>query len=217
MKKLLVAVMFGFLSLAGLAAGITFIQIPPDSQGPALKAAVWPPCSKAPRRYKLDPTHFPARRDCPIVGEKLPLVVISHGHGGEHFGHHDLAETLADAGFIVAAIDHPGDTFSDMSRATEPSEFVERPMDIKRLIDYMLSSYRDASRIRSAGGRFLQILARRIHRTRARRRRTGFPARKCAVPRRHSRLQADSRLAITAADMDAGPANQGFRFGGPAR
>jgi len=48
-------------------------------------------------------------------GKNLPLIVISHGHGGSFLGRHDLAEVLADSGFVVAAINHPGDTFSDMS------------------------------------------------------------------------------------------------------
>jgi predicted dienelactone hydrolase len=62
-------------------------------------------------------------------------------------GHHDLAEFLADAGFVVAAINHPGDTFSDMSRAADISEFVERPTDIKRLVDFMLNDAPDAAKI----------------------------------------------------------------------
>jgi predicted dienelactone hydrolase len=43
-------------------------------------------------------------------------------------------KTLADAGFIVAAINHPGDTYLEMSRSGDLSAFVERPTDIKRLI-----------------------------------------------------------------------------------
>jgi hypothetical protein len=59
--------------------------------------------------------------------------------GGDFTGHHDVAETLADAGFIVAAIDHPGHTTFDMSSG-DLSVFVERPTDIKRLIDFMLGA-----------------------------------------------------------------------------
>jgi predicted dienelactone hydrolase len=86
-------------------------------------------------------------KDCPIAGDNLPLVVISHGRGGSFVGHHDIAEVLADAGFIAAAIDHPGDTSSDMSRSDDLSVFVERPTDIKRLIDFMLGASPAASRI----------------------------------------------------------------------
>jgi predicted dienelactone hydrolase len=121
------------------SAGIKFVQVPPDSNGPALKAMVWTPCALAASEVPIGSFVLIGRRECPTVGEKLPLVVISHGNGGSFLGHHDLAEVLADAGFVVVAINHPGDTFTDMSRAADISVFVERPTDIKRLIDYMLS------------------------------------------------------------------------------
>jgi predicted dienelactone hydrolase len=60
----------------------------------------------------------------------------------------DIAETLADAGFVAVAINHPGDTTSDMSRSGDLSVFIERPTDIKRLIDFMI----DASPRDKGGG-----------------------------------------------------------------
>ncbi|TCF96348.1 dienelactone hydrolase, partial [Paraburkholderia strydomiana] len=127
-----------FISLVALclsaaiahAAGIRFAQIPADAGGPALKAIVWTPCADPAQEVPIGPYVLKGRRDCPAAGEKLPLVVISHGYGGSYVGHRDLAETLADAGFVVAAINHPGDTFSDMTRADDMSVFVERPTDI---------------------------------------------------------------------------------------
>ncbi|MGJ5051175.1 alpha/beta hydrolase family protein [Bradyrhizobium oligotrophicum] len=54
---------------------------------------------------------------------------------------------MADAGFVVAALNHPGDTWRDASRTDSLSVLVERPADIKRLIDYMLDGWPDAARI----------------------------------------------------------------------
>ena len=147
MRTLISAVLLCFLSTIAHAAGIKPIEIPADAAGPALKGMVWTPCAAVSEPLQVGAFVLAGRRNCPTVGEKLPLVVISHGHGGSDLGHHDLAEALADAGFVVAAIDHPGDTFSDMSRAADLSEFVERPTDIKRLIDYMLASASDAAKI----------------------------------------------------------------------
>ena len=48
--------------------------------------------------------------------DKLPLIVISHGQDGWFGGHHDTAEALADAGFVVAAINHPGDNALSATR-----------------------------------------------------------------------------------------------------
>lgn len=147
MRSIILAVLLYLSATISQAAGIKFVQVPADVNGPALKAAVWTPCAAVAQQVLIGPYVLQGRRDCPTVGDKLPLVVISHGHGGSLLGHHDLAEVLADAGFVVAAINHPGDTFSDMSRAGDMSEFVERPTDIKRLIDYMLGDAADASRI----------------------------------------------------------------------
>jgi predicted dienelactone hydrolase len=71
--------------------------------------------------------------------------VISHGRGGNLIGHHDTAEALADAGFIVAALNHPGDTVDDLSRSADISVYFERPLDIKRLIDFMFGASPAAS------------------------------------------------------------------------
>jgi len=115
------------------AAGFRFIEAPAGPDGPALTGAMWSPCSAAPGEIDLGNATLPGAKDCPIASDKLPLVVISHGRGGSFLGHHDIAETLADAGFVVAAINHPGDTASDMSRSDDLSVFTERPSDIKRL------------------------------------------------------------------------------------
>jgi len=147
MKKLISAILVCLFATVASAAGIKFVQIPSDANGPALRAIVWTPCAEASQDISVGPYILKGRRDCPTLGARLPLVVISHGHGGSFLGHHDLAETLADAGFVVAAINHPGDTFSDMSRAGEMSVFVERPTDIRRLIDYMLSAGPDVASI----------------------------------------------------------------------
>ena len=67
-----------------------------------------------------------------------PLVVISHGTGGDFAGHLDTAATLARAGFIVAALTHPGDNWRDKSR----SSYVEaRPPALSALISYMLTDW----------------------------------------------------------------------------
>jgi predicted dienelactone hydrolase len=129
------------------AAGFRLVDIPADADGPAIHGAIWAPCAEPAAEINLANVTLSGAKDCPISGDKLPLVVISHGHGGSFVGHHDTAETLADAGFVVAAINHPGDTASDMSRAEDPSEFIERPIDIKRLIDFMLGASPAAAKI----------------------------------------------------------------------
>lgn len=67
-------------------------------------------------------------------GGSRPLVVISHGNLGSFQGHHDTAEALARAGFVVAALTHPGDNWRDPSRSIQVSD---RPRHVSLLIDYM--------------------------------------------------------------------------------
>ena len=83
----------------------------------------------------------------PLVGEHLPLVVISHGNGGFFGGHSDTAEGLAKAGFVAAALTHSGDSYPDQSRATD---MPNRPRQLSVLISYMLQSWPDHARIDAA-------------------------------------------------------------------
>jgi len=138
--KFLVVIALCLTATLAQAAGFRLIEVPADADGPALAGAMWYPCSEPPGEITLGPMTLAGAKDCPISGDKLPLVVISHGMGGDFTGHHDTAETLADAGFVVAAINHPGDTVFDTSRSGDMSVMVERPTDIKRLIDFMLGA-----------------------------------------------------------------------------
>ena len=123
------------------AAGFTFIEVPADKDGPALRGAVWSPCSTPAGRIDLAPLVLQGTCDCAVAGQGLPLVVVSHGAGGSALGHHDTAAALADAGYVVAAINHSGDNFQDMSRQGHLSAFATRPVDMRRLTDYMLSAW----------------------------------------------------------------------------
>jgi predicted dienelactone hydrolase len=143
------------------AAGMQFLEVPADAAGPALKGAVWYPCAATASDVGLGSSTIRDAKDCPVAGEHLPLIVISHGTGGFLDSHRDTAETLAEAGFVVATISHPGDNVQDLSRQGTRSVLIERPADMKRLVDYMLAAWSgraklDAERIGffgfSAGG-----------------------------------------------------------------
>ena len=120
------------------AAGFRFLDVPAAGGGAEMKGGVWTPCEAAPGVVTVGSFELPATQNCPIRGANLPLVIVSHGYGGSFVGHHDLAETLADAGFVVVAINHPGDNARDMSNSSQPSIFVSRPNDIRRTLDFVL-------------------------------------------------------------------------------
>lgn len=144
---LFTAALFCLCTTLAHAAGVQFIVIPPDGDNGVLSGAVWSPCASPPQEVKLYGVATPGVLNCAVKGEKLPLIVISHGQDGWFGGHHDTAEALADAGFVVAAINHPGDNAVSATRTRDISVAVKRPTDIKRLIDFMLGPWSDSAKI----------------------------------------------------------------------
>lgn len=54
---------------------------------------------------------------------------------------------MANAGFVVAAIDHPGDNGGDHSQSEAVSVWASRPADVVRLLDFMLKDWKDRAAI----------------------------------------------------------------------
>src|SRR5262245_6529101 len=129
------------------AAGIQFIEVAAGEEGRPLGGAIWYPCAEQPQRVRLHGLSVPGVQDCPITGDKLPLIVISHGRTGWFGGHHDTAAALADAGFVGVAVNHPGDNAFDASRVDDPALALERPNDIRRVIDFMTTTWPGAAKI----------------------------------------------------------------------
>jgi predicted dienelactone hydrolase len=143
-KYLAYALALGCLAFRAEAAGIQLL----DSD-PKLAGAIWYPCAGEPKHIPLGHIAPPLDigltgvKDCPVTGAKLPLVMFSHGRGGWFGGHDDTAEALADAGFVVAAINHPGDNGNDSSQRDSLSVLASRPADMIRLLEFMLSGWKD--------------------------------------------------------------------------
>ena len=87
--------------------------------------------------------------------EKFPLVMLSHGSGGEYSNHTWLIDSLVENGFIVAALNHPMNTTRDNTDEGVISVW-HRPRDISVLLDYLLNDSKwvnviDEVRIGAAG------------------------------------------------------------------
>lgn len=82
---------------------------------------------------------FHARRDAPPHDSPLPLVLLSHGSGGNSERLGWIAARLAAEGMIVAAVNHPGTTSGDSlpERTVMPWERVD---DLKAILDLMQDS-----------------------------------------------------------------------------
>ena len=142
-------VIFCCLGSPAEAAGIQLL----DSD-PGLAGAIWYPCAGEPKDVPLgslappdDHLRLTGVKDCPVTGTKLPMVIFSHGRGGWFGANNDTAEALADAGFVVAAINHPGDNGNDSSKSEALSIWASRPADIVRLVDFMLEHWKDRAAV----------------------------------------------------------------------
>ncbi|MEQ8935960.1 MAG: prolyl oligopeptidase family serine peptidase, partial [Amphiplicatus sp.] len=98
-----------------------------------------------------------AQRGAAPKRQKAPLVVLSHGTGGAGFQMMWLARRLAERGYIVAAVDHHGNTAAEDRYDPRGFRMIwERPRDLSAVIDRMLADEEfgpliDKDRIGAAG------------------------------------------------------------------
>ena len=78
-------------------------------------------------------------RDEPVTFSKnqYPLIVMSHGHGGNRFTISWLAEIFAANGYIVAAMDHYGNTWDNKIPDLSAKPW-ERPKDVSFVLDQLM-------------------------------------------------------------------------------
>ncbi|HEY9195539.1 MAG TPA: hypothetical protein VIM77_04715, partial [Mucilaginibacter sp.] len=102
---------------------------------------VWYPTTDTPKaKDKFSSPFLRATtvRDGKLPAGKLPVIMLSHGTGGGRLTLEWLAASLAQNGFIVAAVDHWGNTFDNKIRM----EFLkpwERPQDISFALTSLLN------------------------------------------------------------------------------
>lgn len=105
---------------------VTEIWYPIDPETPSINPlGIWVRCEEA--------------RDAVLSNQKqtYPLVVFSHGHGGDRFNIAWLAEILAANGYIVASMDHYGNTWNNKILEFYIKTW-ERPKDVSFVIDQIL-------------------------------------------------------------------------------
>jgi predicted dienelactone hydrolase len=118
-------------------AGFMVLKEPRPDGLPPVEVGIWYPTDAKPAFMALGSWGHTVAAGAPVVGEHLPLIVMSHGNGGFFGGHADTAQALAEAGFVVAALTHPGDNYKDQSRATA---MADRPAALSALIGWILDA-----------------------------------------------------------------------------
>jgi predicted dienelactone hydrolase len=79
--------------------------------------------------------------------EKWPLILLSHGTGGSAMQMAWLGTALASAGYVAAAVDHPGNNALEPSTAEGFVLWWERATDLSEVLDGMLADEEFGSRI----------------------------------------------------------------------
>ncbi len=88
-----------------------------------------------------------------------PVIVISHGLGSDRGTFAYLAAHLASYGFAVAVPEHPGSNAEQVqalirglaNEVTPPAELLDRPLDIKFLLDELERSFRGQLNVQEVG------------------------------------------------------------------
>lgn len=144
-----------FLSLVGQqvpAVGVSPLLAISIEPAETLRAVIWYPTSAAPRDTVLGLLSARVAYDAPLAEgpARYPLVLISHGTGGNEYGHLDLALELARAGMVVLSVRHPGDNFLEDTALGTDVQFYGRSHQVVLALDRLLASPRWGARLDAA-------------------------------------------------------------------
>jgi predicted dienelactone hydrolase len=139
-SNLLSAVAAIAIMLAGTGVRAAGFQqgVAADPGGKPLVIGIWYPSQTIAKPVSMGVTTMTVAINAPVDGKALPMIVMSHGTGSSYLGHFDTAIALADAGFVVVAMNHTGDNYADQSRSVD---IMDRPRQVSRVIDHMLSTW----------------------------------------------------------------------------
>ncbi len=130
--------------------GITTLNLMDNSRQRPLVTEVWYPVdSTAPSKASTGLwIRCEEARDTPLSAAQktYPLIIMSHGNGGDRFNISWLAEILVANGYIVAAMDHYGNTWNNKIPELYAKPW-ERPKDISFVLDQLLENPLFAERI----------------------------------------------------------------------
>ncbi len=139
MKALTAAILSLIFGIAGARAdGVGFRDTWVEADGERMLTALWYPAAAPSRRTVEGPFVMAATRNAPPGAGRYGLVLISHGTGGHRLGHRGTAIRLAQAGYIVAAPEHPGDSWRDSRFSGTAANWRRRPRQLSAVLDRLL-------------------------------------------------------------------------------
>jgi predicted dienelactone hydrolase len=160
------AFLFGFAAIAAVSAaaadpiaGYDRFEIVAAHRAAPVAASVWYPVGTPTYRGLIgDSAVFegtPAYVGAAVAEGRYPLVLLSHGSGGNMDNLAWLSSRLALRGAMVLAVNHPGSTSGDSS-PRRSVRLTERAADLRAALDHLLADlafarHADTSRIAALG------------------------------------------------------------------
>ncbi|MEF3048295.1 alpha/beta hydrolase family protein [Pseudotabrizicola sp. L79] len=127
-------------------AGIAYAKATAPLRGQSLDVHLWYPTEPGGRAVTVGGNGVfhgtPAGRGAPPAPGRHPLIVMSHGAGGNAGQFGWIASKLAAAGYVVALPNHPGSTSGNAS-AIEAARIWQRPQDVTAVLDEITSHPQD--------------------------------------------------------------------------
>ena len=127
-------------------AGIAFETAPAPIRQSDIDFHIWYPSEPGGRAVTVGGNGVfhgtEAGRGAPHRGHAHPVIVISHGAGGNAGQFGWIASSLAEAGYVVVMPNHPGSTSGNAS-ALEAVRIWERPQDISAVLDAITAHPKD--------------------------------------------------------------------------
>lgn len=162
MKKAVILIIIFLLPFVALAQAVTIgestLHFNDTIRKRPLVTEVWYPTSDSVKKHAAGFSPFVRMetvKDGKISDRKYPLIMISHGTGGGRLTLEWLADILVQNGFMVAAVDHWGNTY-DNKIAIDFVTPWQRPRDISFVLTGLLNDRKfgpeiDQDRIGMAG------------------------------------------------------------------
>lgn len=161
MKHVLIALAFLLPVNAALAAdtvGLTRLDLPAAHHGRDVQTAIMYPASGGTETVLGEnPVFFgtSVNEQAQALPGKYPVVLLSHGWGGNYLRMGWLARGLAAKGAVVVAVNHPNSTTGDLNYQSALNHWT-RAQDLSAALDHVLqdpafAAVIDPSRIYAAG------------------------------------------------------------------
>ncbi len=143
-------------------AGLRMIEIDMPHHDKAARATIWYPAGDGghPKRFAQNAVFqgVDTMMGAEVADGSHPVVLLSHGMGGSFFSTAWLASSMADAGAIVVAVNHPYGTFRDFDLSKGARHWT-RAQDLSVALDVLLqeadfAGHIDTTRVMAAGFSF---------------------------------------------------------------